>query len=269
MSKKNSEQASIESGTTATPEGLTMTIGKGKRARTFIVADLKEATAEYQKARDASGEGSSKFKDGHLSTGERISYNGRVWRGDQLVLEADGTEPIEPVTLDAEKPASAETVQAGGATEQDRAAEPAPKAAKVAKAPKGKKAKAEPGARSKKHAERKENKDEEAVPGSLPDISARYIAAQTGMTVATRASYQGDLNVAARYFGEGKKVSAITKAAVLEFFQADVVMKKRNGKPKSPLSINKTRRALRQALEWAAEKGLIKTAPVPEIESAS
>lgn len=135
----------------------------------------------------------------------------------------------------------------------------APKAEKVVKAakPKGKKA-------------TKAENSVEVEPGTIPDLANAWIGAQVKtMTPATRASYLGDLGVAARHFGEKKKVSAITKKAVLDFFTSDVVMKKRNGKSKSPLSINKTRRAFRMCLEWAAESGLIESAPVPEIESAA
>lgn len=62
---------------------LTLRIGK----RTFKVWSAEEASATYQRERDASGKGASQFPDGRLGR-LRISYNGRVWLGKRVVLEA-------------------------------------------------------------------------------------------------------------------------------------------------------------------------------------
>ncbi len=47
------------------------------------------------------------------------------------------------------------------------------------------------------------------------------------------------------------------------YFASDRVTKLRTGKPKAKPSVDKTRRVLRLALVWAAEKKLIKAAPIP------
>lgn len=104
--------------------------------------------------------------------------------------------------------------------------------------------------------------------GSILALAHDYIDAQKSMTGATRRSYLGDLKVACEHFGETEPIIKLTAKRVLAFFESDRVTKKRNGRPKSPLSINKTRRALRQALAWAASTGLIPTAPIPELAPA-
>lgn len=49
------------------------------------------------------------------------------------------------------------------------------------------------------------------------------------------------------------------------FFTSGRVMKTRSGRPKSPLSIDKTRRVVRQALVWAEGAGLVAKASLPEL----
>ena len=59
--------------------------------RVFRVASLGEASARYATERDRSGLGASRFPEGRVTTasGEdlRVSYNGRVWRGDWPTAE--------------------------------------------------------------------------------------------------------------------------------------------------------------------------------------
>ncbi len=54
--------------------------------RTLRVASVEDASARYAAERDRRGAGSSRFPEGELvlPDGEvlRVSYNGRVWRGD-------------------------------------------------------------------------------------------------------------------------------------------------------------------------------------------
>ncbi len=70
-----------------------VTIGKNR----IEVASLAEATAEYQKVRDAAwARGASRWPRGAtVSTGHTISQNGRVWLGAVCVIEADGS-PFQP-----------------------------------------------------------------------------------------------------------------------------------------------------------------------------
>lgn len=54
------------------------------------VPDLATAQSIYVELRDASGEGASTFPSGHVcGDGKtwRISYNGRVWLGNRLVMQ--------------------------------------------------------------------------------------------------------------------------------------------------------------------------------------
>lgn len=88
--------------------------------------------------------------------------------------------------------------------------------------------------------------------------------AEIGKSAGTVVSYSAELETAANFFGPDRKVSALTAARVQAFFASDAVTKKRGGKPKSELSIAKTCRVLRQALNWLAAEGAIKKAPLPD-----
>jgi hypothetical protein len=76
---------------------LTLSIGR----RTFKVWDLADASRTYQRERDASGKGASGFPDGRIGRGYRISYNGRVWNGSQLVQEATNPRDREGYVCNA------------------------------------------------------------------------------------------------------------------------------------------------------------------------
>lgn len=71
---------------------LILTIGK----REIEVVDFKQASYVYSLARDKSGQGASKFPNGKLTDNKgnviaHISYNGKVWQGEQW---KSGTEPL-------------------------------------------------------------------------------------------------------------------------------------------------------------------------------
>jgi hypothetical protein len=99
---------------------------------------------------------------------------------------------------------------------------------------------------------------------ALADIFAGYLTSldERGSSSGTIASYRMELDLAAKALGADTAVSALTDAQVAAFFESDPVTRKRNGKPKSPLSIDKTRRVLRQALVWAGHADLVPTAEV-------
>lgn len=59
-------------------EQLTLKIG---RRLSLQVSSPEEASKEYSRLRDQSGEGASTWPDGKLSNGMVVSYNGRVWTG--------------------------------------------------------------------------------------------------------------------------------------------------------------------------------------------
>ena len=101
---------------------------------------------------------------------------------------------------------------------------------------------------------------------TLADLAERYLASieRGGKSNGTIFSYKLELATAMNALGAETKVADLSPEKVLLFFGSDRVNKKRNGKPKSPLSIAKTQRVLRLALVWAAEKKMIEKAPLPE-----
>jgi hypothetical protein len=101
---------------------------------------------------------------------------------------------------------------------------------------------------------------------TLADLAERYVAhlEEAGKSAGTSASYGLELKTALGELGAETKLGDLTPAHVLAFFGSARVMKKKNGKHKSPLSIAKTQRVLRLALVWAVEKKLIEKAPLPE-----
>ena len=59
--------------------------------KSIRVRDLVDASHVYQEERDASGLGASKFPEGRIAIDGktyRVSYNGRVWDGPAVVVEA-------------------------------------------------------------------------------------------------------------------------------------------------------------------------------------
>ena len=101
---------------------------------------------------------------------------------------------------------------------------------------------------------------------TLADLADRYLRhmENAGKSGGTVFSYRLELQTALAALGADTKLADLTPEKVLLYFGSDRVMKKRNGKEKSPLSIAKTQRVLRLALVWAAETKLIPEAPLPE-----
>ncbi len=101
---------------------------------------------------------------------------------------------------------------------------------------------------------------------TMASLANRYIASlrDAGKGLGTQFSYQIDLAVAVRHFGADIDVATLTARKVENYFESDAVTKTRTGKPKARPGIDKTRRVLRLALVWAAEQGLIASAPIPE-----
>jgi hypothetical protein len=101
---------------------------------------------------------------------------------------------------------------------------------------------------------------------TLADLAGRYIKhiEDQGKSPGTCSSYGAELKLACKEIGAGTKVADITPEMVTEYFESKPVTKLRSGKKKSQLSIDKTRRVLRLALCYAAEKKLIASAPIPE-----
>jgi len=104
---------------------------------------------------------------------------------------------------------------------------------------------------------------------TLADLAAAYTVQMEndGKSAGTIASYGMELRVAQDELGEGTALADLTPERVGEFYACKRVTRLRSGKNKSQLSIDKTRRVLRLALVWAAERGIVAKAPIPEIAS--
>ena len=105
---------------------------------------------------------------------------------------------------------------------------------------------------------------------TLADIAAGYLEhmADAGKSDGTVSSYRMELKTATSELGEETPIADLTVERVQEFFDSPRVTKLRSGKSKAKPSIDKTRRVLRLALVWAAERGIIAQAPIPEPEAA-
>ena len=106
---------------------------------------------------------------------------------------------------------------------------------------------------------------------TMAELAERYIAhlEDAGKSAGTTRSYGQDLRTAVTHFGAQTGIHTLTPAKVAAYFEADVVMKKRSGKPKAKPTFLKTQRVLRLALVWAAEAGLIENAPIPKPSAKS
>jgi hypothetical protein len=115
-------------------------------------------------------------------------------------------------------------------------------------------------------------KRKKAVPSgiaTLADLAAAYATQMEndGKSNGTIASYSMELKLAQDELGAETPLADLTADRVATFFNSKRVTKLRSGKQKSQLSIDKTRRVRRLALVWAAERGIISKAPIPETEA--
>jgi hypothetical protein len=109
---------------------------------------------------------------------------------------------------------------------------------------------------------------------TLADLAARYLThmEQQGKSEGTRFSYGMELKLAQAELGSDALVSYLTPESIALFNEAPRVTTLKSGRPKSQLSIDKTRRVLRLALTWAHQEGLIDHAvvdPKKDVLSAS
>lgn len=104
------------------------------------------------------------------------------------------------------------------------------------------------------------------VTRSLADLARSYEAQmqKDSKTPATIAGYVNDLGIALRELGATTLVADLTAKQVAAYFACDAVTQLRSGGKKSQLSVDKTCRVLRLALEHAVHKGWIVKAPLPE-----
>src|SRR5690349_17256104 len=88
---------------------------------------------------------------------------------------------------------------------------------------------------------------------TLSDLAEKYLAhmERAGKSNGTCLSYKLELATAMDELGADTLLADLTSEKVALFFGCKRVNKKKNGKPKSPLSIAKTQRVLRLALVFA------------------
>ncbi len=100
---------------------------------------------------------------------------------------------------------------------------------------------------------------------TLAQLAESYLKhlEEIGKSPATVFSYKMDLKIARDHFGDETPVIDLTPEKVAHFFDSDAVTKRKNGKPKTEVTINKIRRVLRLALVWAKETKLIDSVPLP------
>jgi hypothetical protein len=105
---------------------------------------------------------------------------------------------------------------------------------------------------------------------TLGDLAERFLRhlEQQGKSRGTTFSYEQDLAIAKASLGADMPISALTSEQVKQYFESDAVTKTRKGRAKAKPTIDKTRRLLRLALDWAAEKKLIAKAPLPAVEKS-
>ena len=102
----------------------------------------------------------------------------------------------------------------------------------------------------------------------LKDLAERYLhhMETEGRSRGTVFSYSMELGAAQKALGADTPIAEITRADIVRFNDSPRVTLLRSGKPKSQLSIDKTRRVLRLALGFAVQAGLLLTSPAEECE---
>jgi hypothetical protein len=100
---------------------------------------------------------------------------------------------------------------------------------------------------------------------TLVQLASKYVEhmEQDGKSLGTCFSYSMELKAAQNELGAETPIASLTAEAIEKFNKSKRVTRLKSGKPKSQLSIDKTRRVLRLALAWAAQSGLIAASPIP------
>jgi hypothetical protein len=101
---------------------------------------------------------------------------------------------------------------------------------------------------------------------TLEDLAAKYLQhlEDAGKSNGTLFSYKLELITALDELGKDTKLADLTPERVLEYFISDRVTKTRGGVQKAKPTVDKCRRVLRMALQWAEDSGLTAHAPLPE-----
>ena len=96
-----------------------------------------------------------------------------------------------------------------------------------------------------------------AQPATLADLAAAFEIHLEAQSVGTAKSYARELALACSVLGAETPLADLTLKVVADFFDHPRVTTTRDGAPKAASSVAKTRRVLRLALAWAAERGII------------
>jgi hypothetical protein len=101
---------------------------------------------------------------------------------------------------------------------------------------------------------------------TLEDLAAKYLQhlEDAGKSNGTLFSYKLELITALDELGAKTLLADLTPTRVLEYFVSDRVTRTRAGVQKAKPTIDKCRRVLRMALQWAEDSGLVAQAPLPE-----
>ncbi|MCL4193293.1 MAG: hypothetical protein KJZ87_16275 [Thermoguttaceae bacterium] len=112
----------------------------------------------------------------------------------------------------------------------------------------------------------------------MKEATEQYLAhlRTIGKNERTIYTYGKDLELAVAYFGEDKDIAKIMPVHVAQFFKADTVNKlirepkeagkPRQEKPKSPITITKTKRVFRMMLVFCRNQGWLDKVPLPKDE---
>jgi len=94
----------------------------------------------------------------------------------------------------------------------------------------------------------------------------RQLAAN-GCSLHTQKAYARDLCAFARWFGDNVQLSAINPGDLARFLISDAVLCTPDGQPRKPITINRTKSALRSFFQFSVESGWIMENPARLIRS--
>ena len=105
---------------------------------------------------------------------------------------------------------------------------------------------------------------------TLKACADEYVAhlEAAGKAKNTIGSYACDLNLVVEHFGADRAMTKFLPVHVKPIFESDRVTTTRGGKPKVPVSVAKTKRAIRMFFDWAGERGYIARWPVAKAKKA-
>jgi hypothetical protein len=183
---------------------------------------------------------------------------------DQTVVVDTGEKPSSRNKKNVEKrPVGATVAAQGGRPKKSKTGSSSKKATNTARRTAPTAAKT---AAAKKPTPKGKKPPRDITVGQLAESYLCHLEA-IGKSRGTVFSYGIELKTAVKHFGADTRAASLTTKQVREYFEGDAVTKNRKGKPKSQLTIDKTRRVFRFAVEWLAEVGVIKDPPIPDLRA--